>query len=701
MSKLGQLQWIRRLGLPTPPFRELTYADFRAGRRPGRALRFPLAVRSTYSAEDGATRSLAGHFHTALGVEEENLAEAVAAVFAAYPRPEEQSVILQEMIRADFSGVLFAYRRACWRVEWIEGAGEALVSGHTEPNVLLLPRLAASDRWLALPAGRWPGGLHLDRGLRSALVDLAVFAGRLLADSRAEYGLDIEFSVRGKRLYLLQARPVTTPQAAEEVLTSANHKEILPPYPSRLMTSVIAGAGETLFGYYRELDPSLTPRRFILPAAGMPWINLTALLDAMVRWGLPTKLVCASVGAEDPYGVGLRPYVAVARLRVFGKVLGQQLTARRAVKRWVKRWREESPLRRKRRADAWASRPGAAFGEWLADFQRLYVELVTHMQALTGAMSGPVAVLSRLGILEKAAPYLRQKSVGADYLAAFRALRTGRLARESFLDAFGHRGFYESDIGQRRFREYTEAEWEQLTAPSPESGEIATEKGSRAAYLWGRLIEPVVRLIHAREWIRHESMRFFWDFRRELQSAAAARFGADFAPWAYEAADLEQLFAGEMTLAELSGKNYEPQSGWDINTFLADGYGRRIPLAALTGGAGRSAVSRPIGIYPGRVTGQVWRVGQAGLSEWRRPDFPVVILVADALDPGWIPFFDQVDAVASYVGGLLSHASIILREARIPAVTQLPADLELKTGDWVTLDGKTGAIAKTGRPEEQ
>lgn len=70
------------------------------------------------------------------------------------------------------------------------------------------------------------------------------------------------------------------------------------------------------------------------------------------------------------------------------------------------------------------------------------------------------------------------------------------------------------------------------------------------------------------------------------------------------------------------------------------------------------------------------------------------ILVADALDPGWVPFFSQVDGVVAYVGGVLSHASIILRESKIPAVTQLPAQVALKTGDWVEMDGQTGRVDK-------
>jgi phosphoenolpyruvate-protein kinase (PTS system EI component) len=63
-----------------------------------------------------------------------------------------------------------------------------------------------------------------------------------------------------------------------------------------------------------------------------------------------------------------------------------------------------------------------------------------------------------------------------------------------------------------------------------------------------------------------------------------------------------------------------------------------------------------------------------------------------------MPYFFQVDGVAAYVGGLLSHASIVLRESRLPSVTQLPLQLELRTGDWVEMDGWTGEVRRVDSP---
>lgn len=689
MSKLTQLEAFRRFGLPTPPFRALSYAAFRAGEIDTGTLRFPLAVRSTYLTEDGAERSMAGHFTTRLFVEEEGLPKAIDAVFASYPRPEKQAVILQEMVIPDYSGVLFAFCHGVWKVELGAGGPEAVVAGRQQPRTMLLPRFSSSDRWGSRWWRFWSG---VPAELFRPLVDLSVYAGTLLRRLEAPAGLDIEFAIREGRLFLLQARPITTPAEAENVLTTANHKEILPPRPSVLMTAVISSSGMQLFRYYRQLDSSLPAYSFIEEAAGMPWINLSALLDVMVHWGLPTRLVTDSVGAEDPYRVDLRPWRILRKLPVFWGALGRQRRATRTVHRWLSGLPEREKKLQRQRKTCWAAQPVEAWQQWLRDFQQLYVELVTHMQDLTAAMSGSVQALDRLGVLAKMSGALSSKSASTNYLEAFRDLQHGRIDRQAFLQRFGHRGFYESDLAQPRFADYGEAEWQSLVGTSRESAtakydrpEQTVETGIRG-WIW--LFRRTVRLVHTREQLRHEVMRHFYDYRKELERESSAFLPPGSGCWEYRPKDLEHMLR--------TGRTQPPpvvdQSGWDMDTFLCNRQGRRLPLGILDNVVPTRASRNGIGIYPGRVSGHVWRVSRAEPDNLQPPPFRPLILVADALDPGWIPYFTQVDGVISYTGGLLSHASIILRESRIPAITQLPGHRQLRTGDRIEMDGRTGTV---------
>lgn len=689
---------MRRMRLPVPTFITVSYRELQSRRYRQRieTLTFPVAVRSTYAQEDGAERSLAGHFLTRLNVYPVGLERAIEEVFASYPEAKGQEVIIQEMVRSTYSGVLFAYRHGVWKLEYSGGLDQKVVDGRHIPETLLLPQFGRMDiffsRWL--PIWRPYRRGQRNKGLVRPLIQLSSAAGRLLSRYRrsAPHGLDIEFVISQGRLYLLQARPITTPDEAEEVLTSANHKEILPPKPSPLMTSVIESCSQHLFAYYQRLDPSLGDRRFIEVSGHMPWINLSALLETMVQWGLPTSLVCESVGAEDVYRVQARPYRWLRKGPVFVRVLRDQFATVGRVRRWVRRTQRYLLTEIDGRRLLWRNHPELAFNNWLTNLQLIYTELVTLMQALTGAMSGPVKLFDRLGVLHR----LRERSESTRYLEAYRLLVEGKLSRADFVKEYGHRGFYESDIGQPRFMEYDEAAWAALLGPDWAQGESSVQLARRQMPRGNFLVRPFVRMIHTREWLRDHAMRYFALLREEIQEATRARFGEDFDFSAYQPEDLLKALEGQIDSDALHAKIYPEPQGWHPDTFLRNRLDRRLPVSYLSNvektDAARS--ERGIGIYPGKVHGQIWRVEQADLSNLQKPDFPTTILLTESLDPGWIPYFVQVEGVVSRVGGILSHASIILRESQIPSITRFEGIDAFATGDWVELNARRGTVKR-------
>ncbi|MEL7340624.1 MAG: PEP-utilizing enzyme [Bacteroidota bacterium] len=181
-------------------------------------------------------------------------------------------------------------------------------------------------------------------------------------------------------------------------------------------------------------------------------------------------------------------------------------------------------------------------------------------------------------------------------------------------------------------------------------------------------------------------MQFFFVLRKELLTHSPA--GQDFANWYPE--DWASILASK----SVDQDHYETQSGWDMDSFLHNRVGRRLPLSSLTHLKSGETADQGLGIYPGKIRGQIWRVDQANPESLEKPDFAHTILLTESLDPGWIPYFVQVDGVLSYVGGLLSHASIILRESQKAAITQLPRDWQFETGDWVEMDGKSGMVER-------
>ncbi|MBI2313825.1 MAG: PEP-utilizing enzyme, mobile region [Betaproteobacteria bacterium] len=70
------------------------------------------------------------------------------------------------------------------------------------------------------------------------------------------------------------------------------------------------------------------------------------------------------------------------------------------------------------------------------------------------------------------------------------------------------------------------------------------------------------------------------------------------------------------------------------------------------------------------------------------------ILVAPTTSPSWAPAFAKIRACVTDVGGVMSHAAIVCREYRMPAVVGTGhATKIVKTGMMIRVDGSTGAVS--------
>ena len=71
------------------------------------------------------------------------------------------------------------------------------------------------------------------------------------------------------------------------------------------------------------------------------------------------------------------------------------------------------------------------------------------------------------------------------------------------------------------------------------------------------------------------------------------------------------------------------------------------------------------------------------------------ILVCRLTDPEWTPLFTLAGGVVADTGGELSHAAIVAREYRIPAVLGVGIGTSvLKDGDLILVDGTKGVVTK-------
>lgn len=260
----------------------------------GRELRlhFPdgrrFAVRSSAVDEDGERHSFAGMMDSVLNLSTEDdyiaaLKSCYASCFSErameYRRREgilrgdlSIAVIFQEMVEADFSGVLFTTDPATndpdeLLVSLVPGSGEGLVSGSKDSldyTVDILGRLSPcseeAERALRGSSLKVFGG---KRGPSASLILRLAELGRAVERSYPKRrARDLEFAVRGDEIYLLQDRLITAyrqidKNRARTILDNAN---IIESYAGVTTDLTYSFAREVYEKIYRQ-----TLRHFLIP----------------------------------------------------------------------------------------------------------------------------------------------------------------------------------------------------------------------------------------------------------------------------------------------------------------------------------------------------------------------------------------------------------------------------------------------------
>lgn len=170
------------------------------------------AVRSSAAGEDGLRRSFAGLFDTVLDVSRDVLEQAISAVWRSWFsvraithrgtedwQPPRMAVVVQRLIDAHTAGVTAVHGDVA-EVEWVAGRGDRLVDGTAEPR----------RRRVGVPV----------RGPRDC-VDQAASAGSLLQERLGVGDLDVEWAADGERVWIVQARPLTSPSPTAPSLAQA------------------------------------------------------------------------------------------------------------------------------------------------------------------------------------------------------------------------------------------------------------------------------------------------------------------------------------------------------------------------------------------------------------------------------------------------------------------------------------------------
>jgi len=267
IMKARHLEILKEQGFPVPKFilvSENEEVDLSFSERDC------FAVRSNFSSEDSGEHSFAGQFLTRLNVNREKVEEAVQEVFASYAgsldykekanrgkaeyylkqQGKAETVLIQEMLFPEKSGVLFTKNPKGILSEMVvvlgQGLGDKVVED--QENVLTYHYFPGESLY---QEGQGTG-IGLEEDELKTLFSLGDEIEQLF-----QKPMDIEFAIEKGRIYILQARAITTldMQLPIRILDNSNISESFPGICLPLSESF---AGEMYSGIFTSLG-----RRFL------------------------------------------------------------------------------------------------------------------------------------------------------------------------------------------------------------------------------------------------------------------------------------------------------------------------------------------------------------------------------------------------------------------------------------------------------
>jgi pyruvate,water dikinase len=694
-----------------------------------------VAVRSSASAEDRAQASFAGQYGTWLDVQgEQELFVAVRRCWAslwsrralAYRRQRamdpfsvRMAVLVQEMVPADLSGVLFTrdpVRRdpehLC--VEVGAGLGEAMVSGALAGQVYRLDR-----RDLRLVDGPADHGLA-DAGLLARVGELA-----LRAEAHFQWPQDVEFAVRGKEVFLLQARPMTAwgpdvPGEAPDPGRPSFLDRMMKPYVDEryavaprpldniLFTRLVGAQMFVMEECGAVFDPGGLDRfrrQIWRPAYRLPRVRRVgrALLGELVHrfrrlrpdwlawWDSgPRQTLLALSGSADIAGLEDGELLARADqvLSVWEGILNRRISASIAL-------RAEGLLQCLTALAVGWRRAGAVVASLMTGLDNPTVALNARLWELSRLARRSPEVLA--AVRDMRPERLRETPEGERFLAAF----------DGFLEAYGHREGSCWYLTVPTWKRDPRQVWGLLRSlveagqrgGSPE--EVGTRREEDLRRVEGRL-RYVPGLLALFRWLlsRLRPLHAFretshFDLTRPLAvlQDMAAEWGARL-----EARGL--LHSAE----DVGYAAYEEVRDWlqgrhpPVDEIRALILRRRAVYREVNAswqaerfaGKARGGALKGIAASPGAARGKVRIIrGEQDFDQLQAGE----VLVSLYTNPAWTPLFTMAVAVVTETGGASSHAAIVAREYGIPAVMAVAgATRALQDGQEVLVDGSRGLV---------
>ena len=723
------------------------------------------SVRSCASLEDGSSCSFAGQFRTFLNVERTSVCTRIRQVFQSTCTPSvleycrlhridpasiRLCVMVQEMVEADTSGVLFTANPQGILNESVivlgRGTGDGVVEDRTDTASCYYN--LTDQTWYCERTGDAP-----------LLTDTQVHELIRVSQSLREFfhmECDLEYAWKDSRLFLLQVRPITTldENAPVIILDNSNIVESYPGITLPLTQSFVKDAYHQVFcslllrltgekDTVDRMEPVL--QHMVDVANGRVYYRISNWYDVLLLLPFHRKIIPVW---QEMMGVGDRTISSgrtqkvrrMTRLKTALSFFRLLLSCPREMEELelyfteILRQFQSVDTRTgdsQELLDAYHTLMDRTAAQWdLTLVNDMYAFLFTgllkarlkaeRVQDPTLTASRAIRGIARLDSLE---PIRELERIAARVreegrLPELRALR-GREDCDAYLqrtedslvgqirdyiDRFGDRNVEELKLESRTFRtdpillirrilQYAEA-----PVPDPPH---PPEPPCRLSRLSRFLAARAALGIRNRERSRLHRSRLYGMMRtlvlkagENLQKEGRIQKREDVF-W-LTLPELEQAVKDpDLSLREricTRREQYEgfralpPYSRLIFSGNVTDKHLKHIQTHSRTD---RKEIYSGTPCSQGIAEGQVLIIEDASAS----PDTTDRILVTRMTDPGWVFLIAHARAVVAEKGSLLSHTAIIARELSKPAVAGIPHITEfLKDGDRIREDGNTGTV---------
>ena len=239
------------------------------------------AIRSSSYIEDGEFNSFAGQFDTYLNVSPRNITKKVSDCFNSinnksvlnYLKKQKinvneikMDVIIQEMVNAKYSGIIFTSNPQGLLNETVIVVGKGLGNNIVEDKILTTTYYYNRTDKLYYYEG-------LIDYLNKETVEKLVSLSEQIKEVIGEY-LDIEFAIEKDRIYILQARPITTIDTTNLVIL--DNSNIVESYPGISLPLTISFVHFVYSNVFKKEAYRLTKNKKLVEANNDNFNNMVA-----------------------------------------------------------------------------------------------------------------------------------------------------------------------------------------------------------------------------------------------------------------------------------------------------------------------------------------------------------------------------------------------------------------------------------------